>query len=83
MGGTAELAASQKRLDTFETSTDGYAVFGIYAQRDLVTNHTRHSFILSMDNLFDKEYRNHLSRIRSIMPETGRSIRLNYRLYFF
>ncbi len=83
MGGTAELAASQKRLDTFETSTGGYAVFGIYAQRDLVTNHTRHSFILSMDNLFNKEYRNHLSRIRSIMPEAGRSLRLNYRLYFF
>ena len=83
VGGTAELVAGQERVDIFEEPTDGYAVFGVYAQRDMNTNHTRHSIILSVDNLLDTEYRNHLSRIRSVMPETGRSIKVHYKMFFF
>ena len=82
-GGTMEWAAGQDRVDTYEDPTEGYSVFGVYVQRDFVTNQARHSFILSLENLFDVEYRNHLSRIRSVMPETGRSLKLNYRMYFF
>ena len=83
VGGTAELVAGQDRVDIFEDPTDGYAVFGVYAQRDINTDHTRHSIILSVDNLLDTEYRNHLSRIRSVMPETGRSIKVHYKMFFF
>ena len=83
VGGTAEFVAGQERVDIFEDPTDGYAVFGVYAQRDINTDHTRHSIILSLDNLLDTEYRNHLSRIRSVMPETGRSIEVHYKLSFF
>ncbi|MDE3258042.1 MAG: TonB-dependent receptor [Gemmatimonadota bacterium] len=82
-GGTLEWAARQKRVDTYEDPTAGYTVFGVYVQRDFLTNQARHSFILSLDNLFDTEYRNHLSRIRSVMPETGRSLKLNYKMYFY
>ncbi len=82
-GGTMEWAAGQKRVDTYEDPTEGYSVFGIYIQRDFLANRARHSFILSLENLFDTEYRNHLSRIRSVMPETGRSLKLNYKMYFF
>ncbi|MDE2830812.1 MAG: TonB-dependent receptor [Gemmatimonadota bacterium] len=83
VGGTAEFVAGQERVDIFEDPTDGYAVFGVYAQRDMNTNHTRHSIILSVDNLLDTEYRNHLSRIRSVMPETGRSVKVHYKVFFF
>ena len=83
VGGTAEFVAGQERVDIFEDPTDGYAVFGVYAQRDINTDHTRHSIILSVDNLLDTEYRNHLSRIRSVMPETGRSIKVHYKMSFF
>ena len=83
VGGTAEFVAGQERVDIFEEPTDGYAVFGIYAQRDINTDHTRHSIIISVDNLLDTEYRNHLSRIRSVMPETGRSIKVHYKMFFF
>ena len=82
-GGTMEWAAGQERVDTYEDPTDGYSVLGMYIQRDFVANRARHSFILSLENLFDTEYRNHLSRIRSVMPETGRSLKLNYKMYFF
>ena len=83
VGGTAEFVAGQERVDVFEEPTDGYTVFGAYAQRDIVTEHIRHSLIVSLDNLFNTEYRNHLSRIRSVMPETGRSIKAHYKLSFF
>ena len=81
-GGTVEWAAGQKRVDTYEDPTAGYSVFSVFIQRDFLANKARHSFILSLENLFDTEYRNHLSRIRSVMPETGRSLKLNYRMYF-
>ena len=82
-GGTMEWAAGQERVDTYEDPTDGYSVFGVYVQRDFLTNQARHSLILSLENLFDTEYRNHLSRIRSVMPETGRSLKLYYKMFFF
>ncbi len=83
VGGTAEFVAGQERVDIFEEPTDGYIVFSVYAQRDINTDHTRHSIILSLDNFFNMEYRNHLSRIRSVMPETGRSIKAHYKMSFF
>lgn len=83
IGGTAEFVAGQERVDIFEEPTDGYIVFGAYVQRDITTDHTHHNIILSLDNFLNTEYRNHLSRIRSVMPETGRSIRAHYKLHFF
>ena len=41
-----------------------------------------HKIILSVDNIFDTEYYNHLSIIKMIMPEKGRSFNLQYRLIF-
>ena len=83
VGATAEIVVRQGRVDAFETPTDGYTVFGLYVQRDFNSAHTRHSVTLMVDNLADQEYRNHLSRIRSIMPESGRGFRINYRIHYF
>jgi iron complex outermembrane receptor protein len=41
-----------------------------------------HSITLRIDNALDKEYRDHLSRTKAIMPEPGRSFGLVYRLAF-
>jgi hypothetical protein len=35
-----------------------------------------------VDNATDAEYRDHLSRIKEIMPQPGRSFVLMYRLSF-
>ena len=83
IGARAEIAGRQGRVDTNETPTDDYAVFGLYAQKDFDTAHLHHTLTLTLDNLADTEYRNHLSRIRSVMPEAGRSLRLNYRINYF
>lgn len=81
-GVSAELAANQYRVDTYEQPTDGYAVFGAYAQYVLTTGKVVHNLSLNIDNLLNTEYRNHLSRVKSIMPEAGRGLRLTYRLYY-
>ena len=83
VGATAEVADRQARVDAFEIPTDGYATFGLYAQKDFVGDHLRHSLTFELDNLANREYRNHLSRVRSVMPESGRSLRINYKVHYF
>ena len=83
LGVTAEFATAQNRVDTHETPTDRHLVTGAFLQRHFQTAHTRHTVMLSVHNLFNSEYRNHLSRIRSVMPEPGRNVRLNYKVYFY
>jgi len=81
-GITAVLAAKQNRVDRFEQPTAGYAVFNASGQYAFVGAALVHNLALSLDNMLNTEYRNHLSRVKSILPEAGRSARLSYKLYF-
>ena len=81
-GVNAEIAAAQNRVDEFEESTQGYGVINSYFQSSLFTGKIIHNFSLSIDNIFNKEYRNHLSRIKSIVPEAGRNLRIVYKLIY-
>jgi len=75
-------AARQDRVDEFEEPTAGYVVFDAFAQYRYTTSTLLHTIVLTGENLADTEYRQHLSRIKAIMPEPGRNIKLFYRLYF-
>jgi iron complex outermembrane receptor protein len=77
-----KLVARQGRLGDFETPTDGYALFDANAGLRLVRGGTLHTITLRVDNVFDASYRDHLSRIKDIMPGPGRSVSLLYRLVF-
>ncbi len=79
---TSEFALSQKKVDIFESETSGYVIFNSSAQYSFQYFNTLNNISLSVDNIFNKEYRNHLSRVKSIMPEPGISARLIYKLYF-
>jgi iron complex outermembrane recepter protein len=81
-GVIAEAAMAQNRVDLFEERTAGYAIMGVFVQYILSTGKYAHNISVSADNLFNKEYRNHLSRIKSVVPESGRNIRGTYRFYF-
>lgn len=74
--------ARQDRIGEFEEPTAGYLLAGAFAQYQLIVGTTLHTLILAGDNLLDTEYRNHLSRTKSFMPEAGRNIRVLYRVYF-
>lgn len=79
---TSEFALDQKKVDTFESQTAGYIIFNSSAQYSFEYFDMVNNISLNIDNIFNKEYRNHLSRVKSIMPEPGISIRLIYKLYF-
>ncbi len=75
-----ELVASQKRVDKYELPTDGYNIFGLYYQFIFEIAQTAHSINLSVENLFNIKYYNHLSRIKTIFPEPARNIKILYKL---
>lgn len=81
-GLTFIAAASQRRVDVFEEPTDGYFITDVFAQYSFIMNTLIHNISLTVENIFNTEYRNHLSRIKSIMPESGINFRGNYKLYF-
>jgi iron complex outermembrane receptor protein len=76
------LSDRQDRLGDFETVTAGYAVADLSAGIRFVQGSRLHAITLRIDNAFDRAYRNHLSRIKEVMPEPGRNIALVYRLVF-
>lgn len=82
LGLITQFASRQMRVDRFEEPTDGYFVYNAFAQYILSTRSCLHSVSLSLDNIFDVEYRNHLSRVKSVMPEAGRNLRAIYKLNF-
>lgn len=77
-----ETAASQLRTDTFEEITQGYTICGTYIQTRFSLGTLVNAVTVTIDNLFNTVYRNHLSRIKSIFPEPGTNIRLHWRTYF-
>ncbi|MBZ0179804.1 MAG: TonB-dependent receptor [Melioribacteraceae bacterium] len=77
-----EMAAAQNNVDQFEEPTVGYIILNASAQYSINTRLAVHNFTFNIDNLLNKEYRNHLSRVKSVLPEAGRNFRLTYKLYF-
>jgi iron complex outermembrane receptor protein len=78
--GALRYASRQGRTGDFEPPTGGYLVPSFTAGIRLVRGSQLHAFTLRLDNAFDREYRDHLSRIKEIRPEAGRNITLLYRL---
>ncbi len=81
-GISSEIAGAQNRVDKFENPTTGYAVFNAFIQFSVEIGSMIHNISLNGENLLNKEYRNHLSRVKVIMPEAGINFKLSYRLYF-
>ncbi len=74
-------AAAQKRTAPRETPTEGYALLDLFAQYHFSTGGTLHTFDLGFVNVTDATYRDHLSRVKSIMAEPARNLRLLYRIH--
>jgi iron complex outermembrane receptor protein len=82
LGIEAVMAARQDRVDRFEEPTAGYAVLNGSAQYSFTGGLQVHNISLAVENMLDAAYRNHLSRVKSILPEAGVNARLTYKLYF-
>ena len=76
------LVNRQDRVFDNEIPTAGYGLFNVNASYTFFTKRVAHIVTLSLQNVGDKLYRNHLSFIKAIAPETGRTVRLNYASRF-
>ena len=81
-GAGVRAAARQERLGDYETPTAGYAVGDLTAGLRLVLGARLHTLTLRVDNVLDQEYRDHLSRVKAVLPEAGRNLSLLYRVAF-
>lgn len=79
-GANTIYAAEQNRTDLFEERTPGYLIFGLNGMYMFELYGIRTSINLNIDNITNQTYYNHLSRIRSIMPEPGINLRFNLRI---
>lgn len=75
-GLTATGSAAQRRLGDFESSTAAYAQLSADVGWERLGSRDAMSVLLAVDNLTNAEARDHLSRIKSLMPGPGRSVRL-------
>ncbi len=76
------VAARQDRTGPFETPTNGYAVFDLSAGIRITVGGRLNVITVRGENLGNTEYRSHLSRVKEIMPEAGRSVSVTYRVVF-
>ena len=76
VSGSAEAARDQDRLGVFEEPTAGYVVFGGYVQYYLSIGRSLYTFDIGIENATNAEYRDHLSKVKSIMPQQGRNFKM-------
>lgn len=81
-GISSRFANRQTRIDRFESTTEGYIVLGGFLEYKFQNSGLFHDITLAFDNILDSEYYNHLSRLKEIIPEAGRNIRLIYRILY-
>ncbi len=75
-------AFSQNRLGEFEQPTNGYTLIDLFGSYDLNVGNGSHKIIFQFNNILDEIHYNHLSKIKTIMPEMGRSVSIQYRFLF-
>lgn len=76
------VADRQDRTGPFESPTDGYAVFDLSAGVRITAFGRLNVITLRGENLGNAVYRDHLSRVKEIMPQAGRSVSVAYRIVF-
>jgi iron complex outermembrane recepter protein len=83
VGGMVRHSTKQDRVAILEEPTNEYTIVNLNAgYRFTSKRNLLNTFSLRVNNLFNTEYRNHLSRIKEIYPEPGINVNLLYRLYF-
>lgn len=76
-GANVTWNASQNKVDQFEESTPASVLLGVMAEKIFKMKRLNWKIVFRIDNLLDAIAYNHLSRLKSIMPEKGR----NFTIY--
>ncbi len=75
-------ASDQKRLGEGDTFTGGYGLMNLGVGVRLVQGAVVHNVSLRADNVFNRDYRDHLSVIKDFLPMPGFALRLNYQVVY-
>ena len=81
-GGDISIVATQDRVFSTETPTDGYQLGRVSAPYSFGQGAVAHTFTARLENVTNELYRNHLSLIKDLVPEMGRNFRLLYNVKF-
>ena len=81
-GGHIRFVATQARIFSTETETDGYQLLRLFASYSIAQGKTAHTITGRLDNATNELYQNHLSLIKALAPEMGRNFRLLYNVKF-
>jgi len=82
LSGGVRMAAAQKRLGPFENPTDAYIVLDFSGQYYIHWRGHLHTVAITLENASDAVYRKHLNRVKKILPEPGRNLRLLHKVFF-
>lgn len=82
LGAQVVAAATQDRVYQTETPTDGYGLLKLFGAYSFETRGAVNTMTVRLDNATDRLYRNHLSYIKDVVPEMGRSVRVVYGVRF-
>lgn len=77
-----KAVSSQNKVAPEETKTSGYAIVNLHLGLRLPFSGLAHEINLNIENLTNKTYYDHLSRIKNFAPMPGRNISLVYHLLF-
>jgi iron complex outermembrane receptor protein len=82
LGAQVVSARAQDRVYDIETPTDGYTTLRLFGAYSVQSGRLLHTFSARLDNLTDELYRNHLSLVKDVVPEMGRSARVIWSVKF-
>jgi len=77
-----EGAGAQHRVDWLELPTGAYALLNTRVALQRQYGGVVHRVTVGVRNLTNTAWRDHLSRVRAVAPQPGRSVHLTYRAYF-
>jgi iron complex outermembrane receptor protein len=81
-GAEIKLVSSQNKVAPDETRTPGYGIINLHFGLRFPFARFAHEINLNIENLTNKTYYDHLSRIKSFAPMPGRNVSLIYHLLF-
>ncbi len=82
LGSGIRVAAAQKRIGPFEEPTNAYIVLDFSGQYYTHWRGHLHTVAITLENASDAIYRKHLNRVKEILPEPGRNVRLLHKVFF-
>lgn len=77
-----KAVSSQNKVAPEETKTSGYTIVNLHLGFRLPFSGLAHEINLNVENLMNKTYYDHLSRIKNFAPMPGRNISLVYHILF-